>query len=473
MHKNTNQEMRLYGGDTIDGDLSRPFSVHSDTRSFKMDFTWRLNGLVWSDSLIAILKVILRTKSPDYAWQCQYYVGRFVREVLLERSSPHAPLVLADLSDWISRFGAESWRFMQAVLGHWAASNHPGLDPDIRSFLEQPTKWETEESGWYFALVANDVERGALTDQELVSIQRAVNHAYQLRQISLKEWALTWFLIGTGVRPVQIARSKVGDVHIAPGPQGKEITLMVPLAKQHTSDKTKRWKRKAPTQLAEVLVTYLESPEMRDLPSGAPLFFKQSSQIQRALSGVFQKIDTFSERLGCRIPLFPYRFRYTLGTRAIALGASDHVAARLLTHSTTHCVQYYRASLPELQRPLQEALGEEMSYFARAFQGRLIEGLDEATRAGDQNAVIADFAHLMGQELGACGTCADCHQNAPRACLLCIKFEPFAEAPWESLLEVLVADLNRESEERIRQITHDHINAVREIMAARDARGAA
>lgn len=459
-------------GDTF-GDLAKPFHIRSDSRNFKIDLSWRIQGLDWSDAFIRILTAILHTRSADYAWQCQYYVGRFVREVLLKRPDPYSPLVLENLSDWLTRFGAESWRFMQAVLGRWAASKHPGLDPDIVSFLSHPTKWETEGNGWYFSLVANNPERGALTDQELRSVQQGVNYAYERGQLSVKDWALTWFLIGTGLRPIQIARTKIGDVHIVSGPQGKEVTLMVPLAKKHTRDKGARWKRKAPTQLAEVLVTYLESPEIRLLSDSSPLFFEQSVSVRTTLSSIFEKIDTFSERLGSRIPLFPYRFRYTLGTRAIALGATDHVAARLLTHSTTHCIQYYRASLPELQEPLQQAIGEEMAFLAQAFQGRLIDSLAQATRSGDPNALITDFAHLMGQDLGACGTCADCHQDAPRACLVCIKFEPFAEAPWEALLEVLVADLNSEREGRIRQITEEHIRAVREIMAARDARSVA
>lgn len=467
------RSIRLQGGKSIQISDRCPFSLRSDSDTYRFDFSWHHKNIEWSSSLFEVLIGLLGTHSIEYSHRCSYYVGRFAREVLLKRTNPESPFALEDLSDWPTLYGVESWRFMQAVLGRWATSRRPGLSSDIVDFLKQPTKWETEGNGSYFALVANDPERGALTDQELRSIQQALNRAYQQGQISVKEWALTWFLIGTGVRPVQVARSKINDVHIDSGPQGKEVTLMVPLAKKHTGDKSARWKRKAPTQLAEVLVTYLESPAIRSLPQTSPLFFGQSSQIQRMISGVFERLDTHSERLDSRIPLFAYRFRYTLGTRAIALGATDHVAARLLTHSTTHCIQFYRASLPQLQEPLHDALGEEMAFFAQAFQGRLIDSLDEATRSGDSNALITDFAHLMGQDLGACGTCADCHQDAPRACLVCIKFEPFAEAPWEALLEVLVADLNSESEGRIRQITEEHICAVREIMAARDARSVA
>lgn len=466
---NLARNIRLLGGDWIDVSTTEPFSIVCDTRTFRYDYTWHVPGVDWSDALTSILIGLLQTHSPDYSSACLNLTRRFVSQVLLKRPVPHAPFLLEDLSDWIDQFGIVSWPFMQAILMRWADSKLLGLDPDIVSFLRQPTKWETKGKGWYFALLANDPERGAFTEQELQSIHMGVNCAYEEGFISTKEWALVWYLIGTGIRPVQIARSKVGDVRIVAGPQGKEVMLMVPLAKKHTSDKSKRWTRKAPTQLAEVLVEYLASANMRAVGPETRLFFNQSPQVSQCLADVFKRVKTYSERLGGPIPIFPYRFRYTLGTRAIAHGASYHVAARLLTHSTTHCIQYYRASMPALQKPLQEAIGKEMSFFAHAFQGRLIDDLDHATRHGDPGALIIDFAHLMGQSLGACGTRAECHLHAPRACLTCAKFEPFRQAPWESLLNILIDDRDAEQEDRIKSITQNQIDAVNEIIAERDA----
>ena len=253
--------VRLYGGEWLDFDVKKPFSLKTDTDTHRYDYTWHDETVDWSNSLLLILISLLQTHSPDYSHRCQYYVGRFVKEVLLERSDPKGPFLLDDLSDWIQRFGVATWPFMRAVLARWQDSKLPGLDPNIAKFLRQPTQWEQKGNGWYFGLLANDPERGALTEQELDNIQSSMNRAYQQNLISKKEWALVWFLIGTGVRPVQVARTRVGDLHIVPGPQGKEVILMVPLAKKHTSDKSKRWKRKAPSQLSEVLIEYLSSLE--------------------------------------------------------------------------------------------------------------------------------------------------------------------------------------------------------------------
>ncbi|PWC29056.1 hypothetical protein CR165_10740 [Pseudoroseomonas aestuarii] len=340
----------------------------------------------------------------------------------------------------------------------------------MSTFLLTPEKFEESSDGWYFTLVANDPERGAFTEQELRSIRDGVDRAFEQDEISLPEWALVWSLIATGVRPVQIARMRMSDVILTSGPEGTEVTLGIPLAKGENQVLRDRWKRKAPSVLAEILLRYLEMPDVRRRAPDAPLFEDQSSKVSAIIASVFRRVQTYSDRLRGPVPVFPYRFRYTLGTRAIALGASDHEAARLLTHRTTHCIQYYRAAMPMLQRPIQEAIGREMSFLAQAFQGRLIGSLDEATRRGEAGALIRDFAHLVGQKLGACGTRAECHQNAPRACLLCRKFEPLMDAPWERFLDVLREDLAAETEDRIRLITQEQIDAVRGIIIERNAK---
>jgi hypothetical protein len=358
---------------------------------------------------------------------------------------------------------------MQAILNRWVKVGFPGLDPEVIEFLGSPEKFEEKGNGSYFTLVANDPKRGAFTEQELRSIRNGVDLAYEEGNISSIEWTLVWFLIATGLRPVQIARMKILDVIITSGPEGQEVTLAVPLAKGEKQIIKDKWKRKAPSVLSEALIEYIVN-DVKDRDPQESLFFEQSSKVSRLIKSIFQRVETYSERLQSTIPIFPYRFRYTLGTRAIALGASDHEVARLLTHRQTTCIKYYRAAMPSLQQPIKEAIGEEMSFLAKAFQGELIGSLEDATRKGEAGALIRDFAYLMGQELGVCGTMAICHQNAPRACLTCRKFEPFTDAPWEQFQKVLLDDIKSETEDRIRLITQEQYEAVREIIAERDAK---
>jgi len=111
-----------------------------------------------------------------------------------------------------------------------------------------------------------------------------------------------------------------------------------------------------------------------------------------------------------------------------------------------------------------------MDYFASAFQGRLIEHLDEASRAGDDDCVIADYLRLTGETLGACGTRAECHQHAPIACLSCPYFEPLIDAPWETLMGTLIEDQEIETDPRIQQINVNAMAAIQQIMVVRDSR---
>ncbi len=455
------KDVQLLDGRRISIDLCGRTSIFSDVSTLAVDFSWFRPHVAWHESLRRILVGLLSTHSAIYASRCTDYAGRFADSLPSRHSES---LRLSDLKAWPEKLGLSGWPFMQAVLGHWTRSGLPGLESKIANFLQSPEKWEEKENGWYFALVANDPERGAFTEQELKSIQAGVNSGYETGVLSLYDWALVWFLIGTGVRPIQIVRMNVGDVLVTDGPEGKEVTLSIPLAKGENVVVKDRWKRKAPTVLVEVLLRYMADrhPHSR---SDAPLFADQSRKIASRITSIFNRVATYSKRLDGPIPVFPYRFRYTLGTRALALGASDHEVARLLTHRTTHCIQYYRAAMPMLQKPIRDALGPEMSFIAQAFQGRLINNLDEATRRGEASALIRDFAHLMGQSIGACGTRAECHQDAPRACLTCRKFEPFRQAPWERLLEILMEDMEAETEDRIKLITLEQITAVRGIMA--------
>lgn len=344
----------------------------------------------------------------------------------------------------------------------------PGLSKDVEQFLANGHKWEEKGNGAYYTLVTNDPISGALTDQEIHNVQGALNRDFASGKISQPDFTLCWFFIGTGVRPVQVRRMRKGDVCIH-SKNGLEVTLKIPLAKGEKTAVDEHWIRRAPTVLAECLINYLNSPEMLAVADDAPLFNGSSGSISNKITYTIGKLDTYSQRLEGKIPITPYRFRYTMATRALTHGASDYEVARLLTHRSTSCIQFYRASMPELQKPVREALGQEMDYFARAFQGRMISSLNDATRSGEDEAVIADFLRLMGDPLGACGTRAECHQHAPVACLACPYFEPLIDAPWEQLFASLKEDQEREKELRIRQINHNAMSAILEIMAMRDA----
>lgn len=369
----------------------------------------------------------------------------------------------------ISEISTSYRPFIIPLLRRVSASGESVLTDEVIDFLENTHSWEEKSNGAYLGLITNDPEKGALTEQEIHNLNAALNKAFSEQRLDQETFTLCWFFIGTGVRPVQAKRMRRRDV-IIHDRAAMEVTLRVPLAKGEMTVSDEYWARRAPTVLAECLIHYIDGNENQNALDDSYLFTDSSSrEISERVIQTFAELDTYSDRTGGKISIVPYRFRYTLATRALAQGASDYEVARLLTHRSTSCIHYYRASMPELQKPVRDALGKEMGYFARAFQGKAISGLEEATRAGDPDAVISDFLRLMGKPVGACGTRAECHQNAPVACLAgCAHFEPLLSAPWETLMASLVADQEMETEPRIRQINHNAMSAIQQIIALRE-----
>ncbi|MFA0917788.1 hypothetical protein ALP73_00196 [Pseudomonas coronafaciens pv. garcae] len=422
-------------------------------------------GNLLHESIYASYKNLLSTHSLSYSNTVLYAVANwFALPEMKGKTEIDIPEI-----NLLNNTQASYRAFVIPLLRQISGHEMRGLSEQVCDFIRHPVKWEEQGVGAYFNLVTNDPERGAFSEQEIHNIHHQLNRAYSDGTISQADFTICWFFIGTGVRPAQAYRMKKSDV-IIHSRSGMEVTLKVPLAKGEMTSSTEYWARRAPTVLAECLIAYLDQDARGMSQAECRLFDQPSAQAlgSRVIS-CMEKLDTYSERLGTKIPVNPYRFRYTLATRALAQGASDYEVARLLTHRSTSCIHYYRASMPELQKPVRDALGKEMGYFARAFQGKAISGLEEATRAGDPDAVITDFLRLMGKPVGACGTRADCHQNAPVACLAgCAHFEPLLSAPWETLMVSLVADQEMETEPRIRQINHNAMSAIQQIIALRD-----
>lgn len=460
---------------TLDGTVVKLIAGEKNTiltpekEKHYFDLTWIYLKTNVDSSAFSVIASLLVTHSTIYARTVNQALRRWLKE---ETSKGIELIELKHLEMLISSNSSVPRAYIDFIipaLRHWKNQKLPGLSEDLISWLEDGYKFEESGNGAYFALITNDPERGALTIQELLNLHGALNRAYSNNLLGQTDFTLCWLFIGTGVRPIQIARMTKGDVRIdKESPEGNEVTLMVPLAKGEGVAVQGKWARRAPSVLAECLVKYLAQPELQIRSEDDRLFDGSPQEIGRRLSNIFGKLDTWSDRLEGPIPINPYRFRYTLATRAIAQGASDYEVARLLTHRKTTCIRFYRASMPMLQRPLRESLGRELEFFAKAFQGRLVEDLAHATRANDEDALIIDFLMLSGKTLGACGTKAECFQHAPKACLPCDHFEPFYSAPWEDLLSKILEDTAIETEIRIKELNLNAISALHEIIRRRD-----
>ena len=221
----------LLDGRIVEIDFFGVNLVKSDIRGHKLDFSWAKPESSLHATAITILRGMLSTHSLPYAESCTRYVGALVSDAQSSPkdedggtigSRPVEDITLEHCNDWPRRYGVNSWPYVQAVLGRWHESGLPGLSAEVKGFLRQPEKFEQKGNGAYFTLVVNDPRRGAFTEQELRNIRESLNRAFEERIITIKEWSLVWFLIATGVRPIQIARTLMSDVIVSPGPEGTE-----------------------------------------------------------------------------------------------------------------------------------------------------------------------------------------------------------------------------------------------------------
>ena len=464
--KKIKKEIRLLDGRLVNISLGNKLAIHDrDGKSCPVYFDILDEHNAFHISLYTCLSSTLATHSLSY----NSTISKALCAWLTLGNNKLCEIVSLKEISTILEIKPSYRAFIIPILRRVKEHSLPGLSEDVAGFLENDHKWEQKGGGSYYTLITNDPEKGALTNQELHSIHLALNKGYASKHVSLYAFTLCWFFIGTGVRPVQACRMTRNDV-IIHDKAGMEVTLRIPLVKGEGVITNEYWIRKAPTVLAECLITYLDMYPHGKTPKNEPLFQGAPGDLSILVTQTLVALPTYSERLEGPIHITPYRFRYTMATRALAQGASDAEVARLLTHRSTSCIKFYRASMPQLQKPIRQALGKEMDYFASAFQGRLIEHMDEASRAGDDECVIADYLRLTGEALGACGTRAECHQHAPIACLSCPYFEPLINAPWETLMVTLIEDQKVETEPRIQQINHNAMAAIQQIMAVRDSR---
>jgi hypothetical protein len=223
------EEVLLLDKSVVEIDFSGKIILSSDMGDHTFDFSWTMPHGTAKKSLLTCIRKMFRTHSLSYIQNCNRYIGH------LFKGQKGESVTLNDIQMWADNHRPSAWPFLQAVLNRCQELGLPGLDVELIAFLKSPEKFEEKSKGVYFALIVNDPKRGAFTEQELRNIREGVNRAFENGDLDTYYWALIWLLIGPGVRPVQIARMKVKDVIITSGPEGKEVTLAVPMAKGEKS----------------------------------------------------------------------------------------------------------------------------------------------------------------------------------------------------------------------------------------------
>ena len=161
-------------------------------------------------------------------------------------------------------------------------------------------------------------------------------------------------------------------------------------------------------------------------------------------------VDLYSERTGKPLNISSNRFRYTTGTRAAREGFGEMVIAGLLDHTDNQNAGVYIENIPEHVEKLDEAVGQQMSRYAQAFAGVLVDREKDANRGDDLSSRIK----ARGEGIGTCGNYGFCGASVPVPCYTCVHFQPWLDGPHEKVYKELLSE-----RQRLQEVTGDNLIA--------------
>jgi integrase len=391
------------------------------------------------------------------------------------------------------RTSGEDWKF-----GHmrrwyrWCSQQQiPGFDPEVAERLFR-LKVPTNPTG--HAVMTRDPERGPLTNHEHWLVRRAVKEG----KGSLSDRVSIMCLLELGSRPAQVVLLDEQDFKVLEGKDGtKYYSVDVPRLKQGTVGKLERKRRRISADLGRAIEQLIDEnhrlygdwgPEMPLLLSwtdnpAEDVQVEEYTQdggkhMRRMTRLVFtyrvrqyaHKAEIISPRTGDILRLFPYRLRYTFGTRHAEQGTPGAVLSELLDHSNIQSARVYTRSTSNLVDHLNIALGKNEQY--TSIIGRFLGEISSSTENIGSHTIIngttPTLKNLGG--IGACGADFLCKLMPPLSCYICPKFQAWSDGPHEKMLrelEIYVVDLMQRTGNRSDRIPYqlsEVITAIRSLL---------
>lgn len=431
---------------------------------------------------------LLVSVAPSRATQALTAYRVLIRFLIAE--APERSIDVISLGD-VLRFGASlkarelyKLRRLKEHLLLWVDLGVGGLGQDLLAALPY---LQTKHHEIGTAVRTMDPLTGPLTDIEYEAVLTAVRNGFASRDLSAADYTLLMLAITLGARPLQLAMLKCCDLSVTGRQDASSIfILQVTRLKQGKGIRPRTMFR--PRDLAPALGVLVEqqceearrwAPENDIAPGDAPIFpaprtdqtldmgdiglrgHYSGSRMAEKLRRLLGKLDVPSHRTGKKLHLFQTRLRRTLGTRAAAEGCPAHVIADLLDHSWIDSSLIYIETRPAMMERIDKALALQMAPVAQAFAGTLVARKD----SGHERVIHTATTHL--ESVGTCGKQAFCRLAAPLACYTCTYFNPWLDAPHETLLDTLLQErenLLKSADLRIASVNDLTILAVADVV---------
>ncbi|MBM6581652.1 site-specific integrase [Microvirga sp. BT689] len=355
----------------------------------------------------------------------------------------------------------------------WCSLRDPDLLPRPDRAKVRDTHVGTNEKG--VAIRRGDPDTGRFTDTEVEAILAKLRNARLTGTLTLQERVAVWLFVGLGGRPKQLALLRASDFRRVTDTKSGTVfhEIAVPRIKQRREGGERAEFRTRPLnpEMGAEIEALVRENEARFRDSGweadgfaLPLFLRNKPRKRIIADGnrdyalhltpiemgnlvgdAVAALDVISPRTGRPLRVTPRRFRYTLGSRMVAEGASPREVAWALDHSDTSSVGVYFDLGSDIVRPLDAATALALAPVAQAFLGTLVVDEAHATRGGDAAARISAFdrARKAAADIGTCGSFGYCGLVTPAACYTCVKFQPWVDGPHEMVLDALLEQRER------------------------------
>jgi len=312
------------------------------------------------------------------------------------------------------------------------------------------------------AVLSNDINKGPLTDLEIMLIRNALLKDKGL----LIERLCLWLALSYGCNPANfVLLSELDFTERVFNDSINEsfYELKIPrIKKRGQAYKRSEFKtRKVDHQLAELIKQQIKEnalayPEIKNRPLlmrnkinkdllatdlSCFAYNLSTTMFHDYIDKCIKRLNIVSPNTGEVLSLTPRRLRYTYATTMVKQGASAVELADLLDHSNLQHVQVYYNAKSSIVERLDIALAEKLSPLVNAFKGKIIDKeINSTTSQAINYQEKANFRKIHG--IGLCGAKSLCNLYPPLSCYLCEKFQPWRDAPHGKVLDDLIADRN-------------------------------
>lgn len=244
-----------------------------------------------------------------------------------------------------------------------------------------------------------------------------------------------------GIRPVQLSRLAVGDLHIDSSHSTDKFTrysLAIPYAKQQRLVVGKILVA-IPAELATILLEYQENLDKKqneqlfDVGSSASKFVNDAINRQMLRFAPEDVREAISHNLMIQPSYSSSDFRHNVGHSLAMSGVSADEIAHILGHSSVVTAKHYIMATPELAVVRARALGTNPVW--QTMISMMLTGSVTSKKDWTGKEVSGFIDGNFHSSIGGCSRPYDkCPFSEVRACYSCLYYHPFIEGNHDSVL---------------------------------------